>query len=132
MLGDVVNGQVVLNDLGAIVEEQLNGLSVHFATVSLDCWVIMPNHIHYVVLIDASQISSNRPSLGQTVGYFKYQSTKQINNMRDTPGVKLWQRNYYEHIVRNDESLERLRTYIANNPRQWQIDQLHPNVPSKW
>ena len=61
-----------------------------------------------------------------------YSSTKSINQIRNLPGVKLWQRNYYEHIIRTEESLEQLREYIMQNPQRWDVDQLHPNNPSKW
>ena len=73
-----------------------------------------------------------RPGLGQIVAYFKYQTTKMINQWRNAPGQKVWQRNYYEHIIRNDSSFEQLRHYICHNPQQWITDQLHPQVASKW
>ena len=57
---------------------------------------------------------------------FKSAVTKRINEMRDTPGAKLWQRNYYEHIIRNDESLNRIREYVVNNPLQWALDRENP------
>ena len=62
------------------------------------------------------------------VAYFKYQSTKHINIMRGTPGIPIWQRNYYEHIIRNDESMNRIREYIINNPRQWALDRENPGI----
>ncbi|MFN2291254.1 MAG: transposase, partial [Anaerolineae bacterium] len=70
-----------------------------------------------------------RPSLGQTVAYYKYQATKQINELRGIPGTPFWQRNYWEHIIRNDTSLNRIREYIEDNPARWADDQLHPNAP---
>ena len=60
--------------------------------------------------------SVKKPTLGQIVGYFKYQSAKRINEMRDTPGVKIWQRSFYDHVIRTDEDLAVLRDYILNNP----------------
>ena len=71
-------------------------------------------------------------TLGQMMAYYKYQTTKIINQQRKTPGIKFWQRNYYEHIIRNERELDKLREYIVNNPKQWEIDQLHPQNPSKW
>lgn len=65
-------------------------------------------------------------TLGKVIGYFKYQSTKAINEKHGTPGVKLWQRSYYEHIIRNDADLMRIRTYIANNPLRWALDEENP------
>jgi putative transposase len=72
------------------------------------------------------------PTLGKIVAYFKYKTTKAINQLRNTPGQKVWQRNYYEHIIRNEISLARLRHYIQNNPQQWVVDQLHPQNLSCW
>ncbi len=72
------------------------------------------------------------PSLGKIIAYFKYQSTKHINQSYNTPGARLWQRNYHDHIIRNDPDLRRLREYIQINPMKWELDQLHPDNPSKW
>ena len=72
------------------------------------------------------------PSLGKTIAYFKYQSTKRINQRYNTPGTRLWQRNYHDHIIRDDPDLQRLREYIQINPMKWELDQLHPDNPSKW
>lgn len=63
---------------------------------------------------------------------FKSIVTKQINLIRNTPGTPVWQRNYYEYIIHNEESLNKIREYIINNPLSWQLDQLHPNNPYKW
>ena len=72
------------------------------------------------------------PTLGKIIAYFKYQSTKHINQHRDMPGTQVWQRDYYDHVVRDDPDLQRLRQYIQNNPMKWELDQLHPNNPSRW
>ena len=71
-------------------------------------------------------------SLGRLIGVFKTVSTKKINLLRNAPGTTVWQRNYYEHIIRNEEALNKIREYIMNNPLSWQNDQLHPHNPSKW
>ncbi len=63
--------------------------------------------------------------LGRLVGAFKTTSTKQINNMRNTPGEKLWQRNYWEHIIRNENEYRRIAEYIRNNPAKWEMDKLN-------
>ena len=65
-------------------------------------------------------------TLGQIVAYYKYQSTKEINRIRNTPGIPIWQRNYYEHIIRNENDLNRIREYILNNPLQWDNDENNP------
>ncbi len=71
-------------------------------------------------------------SISSFVSGFKSAVTCRINTLRQSPKFPVWQRNYYEHIVRNDRDLERLRDYIVANPYIWHQDQLHPNNPSKW
>lgn len=66
--------------------------------------------------------------LSKIVGRFKMVSAKQINDLRGLRGSAVWQRNYYEHIVRNEESLRRIRQYIADNPAQWEFDRENPAV----
>ena len=72
------------------------------------------------------------PALGKIMAYFKYQSTKHINQYHNTPGTRIWQRNYHDHIIRDDPDLQRLRQYIQDNPMKWELDQLHPDNPSRW
>lgn len=69
-----------------------------------------------------------KPTLGQTVAYFTYESAKRINAARGTPGAPVWQRNYYEHVVRNAETLTHIREYMLNNPLHWALDQENPTV----
>jgi putative transposase len=70
-----------------------------------------------------------RPSLGQIVACYKYQTTKQINELRDMQGLPFWQRNYWEHVIRDEDSLTRIREYIRDNPDRWAEDQMHPDAP---
>ena len=81
---------------------------------------------------NADAIDKQRKPLGRLIGAFKTVSTKKINVLRDAPGTPLWQRNYYEHIIRNPDAMDKIRQYIINNPVSWSIDKLHPNNPSKW
>ncbi len=71
-------------------------------------------------------------SLSSLVVGFKASVTKRINVIRQLDRVPVWQRNYYEHIIRDENSLQKLRQYMNDNPLSWEIDQLHPNNPSKW
>jgi len=101
-------------------------------------FIVMPNHIHGVVWIvdnvgatgrsplQQQRATSRSPqheplkkSLSSFVAGFKSTVTKQINQIRQTPGIPVWQRNYYEHIVRGDNELTRIRQYIINNPKRW-------------
>jgi REP element-mobilizing transposase RayT len=66
------------------------------------------------------------PTLGKVVAHYKYQSTKQMNATTGNIGAKIWQRNYYEHIVRNSKELDNIRRYILGNPAMWEMDDEHP------
>ncbi|WP_263971154.1 transposase [Leptolyngbya sp. PCC 6406] len=144
-MGKINDKSLHLNQHGLIVEKIWQEIPNHFPCISLDAAIVMPNHFHGILTILDNSISERsnhlsktknirekRPRLGQVVAYFKYQSTKIININRDMIGVKLWQRSYYEHIIRSEASLNRLRQYILSNPEKWQLDQLHPENPSKW
>ena len=67
--------------------------------------------------------------MGRLVGAFKTVSTKQINVLRDVPGARFWQRNYWEHIIRDETAHQRIYEYIETNPARWEEDQLHPDAP---
>lgn len=134
LLGNVVDGEMRVNGFGKMVQKCWDELSVHYSNVELDAFVVMPNHVHgIVVIVDRrGEVTSplqlhDQPTLGRIIGYFKYQSTKLINELRGTPGAPVWQRNYFEHIIRNDHDFERIREYIAYNPIGWQMDDENPN-----
>lgn len=76
----------------------------------------------------AAAAPARRKPLGRLVGAFKTVSTKRINLLRDTPGERFWKRNYWEHVIRDDASLQNIRRYIKNNPARWEEDQLHPHA----
>jgi len=71
-------------------------------------------------------IGPKRNSIGAIIAGFKSAATKRINELRHTPGIPVWQRNYYEHIIHGDRPLRKIRKYIADNPMAWQMDQLNP------
>ncbi|MFN8491178.1 MAG: transposase [Caldilineaceae bacterium] len=65
-------------------------------------------------------------SLGAIIGTFKSLTTRAINQMRNAPGMPVWQRNYYEHIIRTEKALQAIRSYITENPQRWALDRYHP------
>ena len=137
LFGTIVDGQMQLNAISKTVAECWNRIPQHFPSVALGESVIMPNHIHGIIACDPVGAGSPRPPktspvLGKIIAYFKYQSTKHINQHRNTPGTRIWQRNYHDHIIRDDADLQRIRQYIHDNPMKWELDQLHPDNPSKW
>jgi len=82
-------------------------------------------------ICDNSGRDNLAPTLGQIIAYFKYQSTKEINDVNNNGINKIWQRNYYEHIVHDDGDLQRIQEYIENNPANWLNDKLFsPNFPN--
>lgn len=140
-------GEVALSEIGAIVvEEWLRSEEIRQEIV-LDAWVIMPNHMHGIVIIEGTDESGHRrgdrpvaltttspdrpkgprpKSLASFMAGFKSAATKQINILRNTPGMKVWQRSYYEHIIRDDDDYIRIRAYIEHNPARWAEDRLNP------
>ncbi len=103
----------------------------------------MPNHLHAVLFIEDDVPPQGRDellagiedhparlprSVGSLVAGFKAMTTKRINEVRQTPRLPAWQRNYYEHIVRSEEELRRIEEYIANNPLNWALDTENPEV----
>ena len=83
----------------------------------------MPNHFHGIIIIEEDQEHQmDRKPLGRLIGVFKTLSTKRINQHGNTPGKQFWQRNYYEHIIRNEKELALIREYIMLNPVNWSID----------
>jgi putative transposase len=135
LLGKFVDGRIQLYQYGRIVEDCWIWLAKQYAHVHLDEYVVMPNHLHGIVIIRRGGLRTaptpNLPKykpLSRLVGAFKTVSTKQVNLIRNTPGHKLWQRNYYEHIIRNEDELNHIRQYIAENPVNWAKDEENPNL----
>ena len=133
LFGDIVDGKMVLNDAGRAVFDTWQWLGTQYDYVELDEWMIRPNHMHGIIVITGGGRGGSRTAptekrkpVGRLVGAFKTVSTKRINQMRGTPGAKLWQRNYYEHIIRNDIEWHRIREYIASNPARWESDRENP------
>jgi putative transposase len=141
LLGEIREGEMQLNNHGKIVKDCWHDLSQHYPNIELDAFVVMPNHVHGVIVIvgeglprpygDAIPYPPKQPTLGQIVAYYKYQSTKAINLMRQAPGTRFWQRGYYEHIVRDDKSLSRIREYVVNNPMRWELDRENLHASGK-
>jgi REP element-mobilizing transposase RayT len=157
LFGAVVEGELRLNAFGQMVNACWQRLPFHFPHLNLDAFVTMPNHVHGILILTdsgrgeafgtervgqsenhCSNASPLRPrgttpgSIGAIVQNFKSVSAQRMNRRCQPNTIKIWQRNYYEHIVRNEISLQHLRQYIQNNPLSWKEDQLHPDVPSKW
>jgi REP element-mobilizing transposase RayT len=124
--GEVSGDRMHLNDIGRAVAETWQWLPVQYPHVTLDEWILMPDPLHALIILadprqppspgTSTRVSANRKPLGQLIGAFKTVSTRSVNGTRNTPGAVLWQRNFWERVVRNLDSLDRIRRYIRNNP----------------
>ncbi|MBI5946490.1 MAG: transposase [Chloroflexi bacterium] len=157
LFGDIVNQEMMLSPYGEIAQKWWEEIPVHFLNVETGAFVIMPNHVHGIIYIlderrgtvpvpeehGENSISQNdetvgvilggetpplrKPTIGQIIAYFKYQSTKEMNTVDNTGTVtKFWQRNYYEHIIRNEKDLQNKTDYVEANPRLWGEDEENP------
>ena len=135
LFGEIVGGEMRLNRFGEIVREEWERTSVIRPEVELGAYVVMPNHIHGILIFHADVVytvgatrrvaptKTLQPgSLGAIMAQFKSNATKRINLLRDTEGSVIWQRNYYEHIIRNQQDLELTWLYIESNPARWKND----------
>jgi REP element-mobilizing transposase RayT len=131
LFGQIIGGVVQLSKFGSAVEACWQALTQHYSHVELDSFVVMPNHIHGIVrLTDGAAIDERgktRHGLPEIIRAFKAFSSRQINALRHRT-EPVWQRNYYEHIIRNEESLNQIREYIETNPLRWHIDRENPEV----
>jgi putative transposase len=130
LFGNITNTRIELNERGIIIDNCWNKLPDHFTNIELDYYVIMPNHFHAIIIMNGPVglrspqpgINTNIFSLSQIIAYFKYQSTKEINKIF-TGGVnKIWQRSFYDRIIRNEHELYNTRRYIEQNPLKWGIE----------
>ena len=133
LFGRIVNGRVQLNVLGRLVEEEWRRTGEIRPSVDVDLFVVMPNHVHGLLWISDSQaerIPENSTtiranSLGSIIAQFKSIVTKRSPSLASSPSLPIWKRNYYDHIVRNERSLERIRNYIVENPSRWSEDRFY-------
>lgn len=126
--GDIVSGTVRLRRAGQIAQELWLEIPGHFSNVQLDEFVIMPDHMHGVLILLPQLDLRARPrrfadsvprSLSTIVGAYKAEVTKRVNALGSAGGESVWQRNFYEHIIRSPRALQRIRTYIRDNPLRW-------------
>lgn len=150
LFGEIIDWKMIENQLAGIVRICWNDLPTHYTHIQLDEFIIMPNHVHGIIHIrdslgtgvcvgarssrptsgsNTNNTNTNQtgrdnraPTLGKIVAYFKYQSTKQINLNQNHDIRKIWQRNYHDHIIRDEKSLYFIRKYIRENSLKWSMD----------
>lgn len=116
--------QLILSPFGEIVFSTWNNLVNHNRGIELGAYIVMPNHIHGIINITEMDMnvgagSKPAPELPEIIRQFKTFSARRINELRGTTGTPVWQRNYYDHIIRNSNELALVTDYILDNPRQW-------------
>jgi len=137
IFGEIINNEntvgallacarIELSQIGKIIEKQWRNIPNQYNNIKLDHSVIMPNHIHGILVINKRAQASSAPTVSQIIRSFKSKSTmeylKYINdNNLNIPG-KIWQRSFYDRIIRNERSLNAIREYISNNPENWEKD----------
>ena len=146
VLGRITNYEIALSEVGRIVDGYWRDIPQHFPNVKLDQFTIMPNHLHGIIIIskvlpdesrgtacraptvvDADYERFGRPvagSLPTIIRSFKSAVSKRVNELGNT-NSPLWQRNYFEHVIRSEESLNKIRNYIWENPIHWTTDEYH-------
>ena len=152
LFGEIVDGEMVLNDAGEIIKTEWEKLPQQFSNIELDVFAVMPNHFHGIVMIQNEnnvgvplvgtqndgqpQLQTGQPqgiaptgknTIGDIIRAFKSLTTNEyihgVKTKKFPPFEKrIWQRNYHEHIIRNEKSLETIQNYIINNPVKWQDD----------
>jgi REP element-mobilizing transposase RayT len=160
LFGQIVEGEMRTNEYGEIVRLYWKHLPRRHPGVQLDSFIVMPNHIHGIIIVGAvheppktagvihelplrhatgairKSPLRRRMLLPNVIGYFKMKTGKRINQLRARPGAAVWQRNYYEHIIRSEDELGKIREYIATNPLRWLSDPENPgrevDVPDRW
>jgi REP element-mobilizing transposase RayT len=143
LFGQISEELITLNELGKIIQSCWVQIPLHFPTANIDVFVVMPNHIHGVVMLNNENTpiikkgtrwcapteifgKPTKNSLPTIIRSLKTITTIQINKLRRTPREPVWQRNYYEHIIRDDEELNEIREYIMTNPAKWASDRENP------
>jgi putative transposase len=139
--GEITEGEILLSPVGELLQREWLKLPCRFPNIVLDFYVIMPDHMHGILLFNDSDApphvdsgafrnfsedakSPQLPhvahgSLGAVIRSFKSTVSRLSNFQRSSDGQPLWQRNYYEHVIRNEADLDRIRNYILSNPLNW-------------
>jgi len=149
--GEITDAAMQLNEAGRMVETWWHELSRKFPMIDMDVYTVMPNHFHGIVAIVGAALCGRpnpdhsqpviqprtaAPALGNIITWFKTMTTNDYirgvkhHQWRPFPG-KLWQRNYYEHVIRNEDDLNKIREYIVNNPAGWADDDENPDMIQK-
>jgi REP element-mobilizing transposase RayT len=126
LFGDVAHNAILLNEYGTVAESQIQQISSHYVDIEIPCYTVMPNHVHFIVVFmshntEQAGAASGAPTIGKrkTIGNVVRGYKSGVSRIT---GISPWQRNYHDHIIRNEESYQRITAYIENNPLFWTDD----------
>jgi REP element-mobilizing transposase RayT len=144
LFGTVHAQAISLTPAGCVVQQCWDEIPAHYPGVRTDAFVIMPNHIHGLIQLTGTGTVGARhaspgpeaararpPTLANVVGSFKSAVTSRVNVQRGTPGATVWQRGYFERVLRNDDEMLRARKYIVENPLKWHLDEENPHIDKR-
>ena len=119
LFGIIEKDEMILNDLGKIVNNYWKKIPKQFPYVILDEYIVMPNHVHGIITLDESESHKKRQPIGVIINQFKGNCTISIRFVDIKFG---WQPRFHDHIIRDEEELIRIRQYIIDNPKNWHLD----------
>ena len=132
LFGDVTKGIMNENRIGELVKRIWFDVPMRFKMIEMDAYVVMPNHIHGIIVIHETYNKRNNDTcdiltvtLGEIIRAYKSLTATGVNKLLDRIGQPFWQRNYYERIIRNEDELNHTREYIINNPPDWESDEYY-------
>ncbi len=140
MFGNIVEEEMKLSTEGAIAQRCWEEIPKHFSNVQLDEYIIMPNHVHGIIILTERMVGTRhavslqeqfaKPVIGSIptiVRSFKSATTKRIHEVQNAPSLPVWQSRFFERIIRNDKELDKIRDYISNNILKWAYESQHNN-----
>ena len=130
IFGHIQNDEMVLNDVGQGIWQVWNSLPTRFPSMDLNEFVVMPNHVHGIIVIAEIPrgAENSAPTLGEIMRAFKSISAIDCNRILEHPRRPFWQSGYYEHIVRDRDEYGRIAAYIVENPADWDRDKENPQA----
>lgn len=144
LFGEITNGRMKFNQYSEIADQCWRAIPQHFTNILLGEYVIMPNHVHGIIIITEPPVGTRHAvslpsralfgnpqvgSLSTIIRSYKSAVTRQINIIRTKNEPVIWQNRFYEHIIRNEKSFNKIRRYIIDNPLYWATDDENPNRP---
>ena len=110
------------NKWGQIAYQDLKEIERHFSNIQVDNFIVMPNHIHAIITMDGA----NSISLDRIIGLYKSGVTRKIH--QEQPDMKVWQRSFHDHIIRNQKEYEQIWQYVQYNDQKWEEDCFYPKI----